>query len=199
MSKNEFLSALQLGLSGLPKDEIEERLNFYSEIIEDRMEEGLLEEEAVLAVGTVEKIVAQAVTEIPLAKIAKERIKPKRHLKVWEIVLLALGSPIWLSLGIAVVAVIVALYVSLWSVIISLWTVFGSLVICSLAGMIAGIILICNGSGFAGGAMIGAGIVCSGLSVFMFYGCKVATKGILILTKKMAVWIKNMFIKKEVV
>lgn len=199
MSKNEFLSALQLGLSGLPKDEIEERLNFYSEIIEDRMEEGLLEEEAVLAVGTVEEIVAQAVTEIPLAKIAKERIKPKRHLKVWEIVLLALGSPIWLSLGIAVVAVIVALYVSLWSVIISLWTVFGSLVICSLAGMIAGIILICNGSGFAGGAMIGAGIVCSGLSVFMFYGCKVATKGILILTKKMAVWIKNMFIKKEVV
>lgn len=199
MSKNEFLSALQLGLSGLPKDEIEERLNFYSEIIEDRMEEGLLEEEAVLAVGTVEEIVAQAVTEIPLAKIAKERIKPERHLKVWEIVLLALGSPIWLSLGIAVVAVIVAIYVSLWSVIISLWTVFGSLVICSLAGMIAGIILICNGSGFAGGAMIGAGIVCSGLSVFMFYGCKVATKGILILTKKMAVWIKNMFIKKEVV
>ena len=45
--------------------------------------------------------------------------------------------------------------------------------------------------------MIGAGIVCAGLSIFMFYGCKAATKGILVLTKKLAVWIKNCFIKKE--
>lgn len=198
MSKNEFLSALQKGLSGLPGDEIEERLNFYSEIIEDRMEEGIPEEEAVLAVGTVEEIVTQAVSEIPFTKIAKERIKPKRHLKVWEIVLLALGSPIWLSLGIAVVAVILALYVSVWSIIISLWAVFGSLGICSLAGVIAGIIFICTENTFSGIAMIGIGIVCAGISIFMYYGCKIVTKGILVLTKKLAVWIKNLFIKKEV-
>lgn len=198
MSKKEFLSTLQKGLSGLPGDEIKERLNFYSEIIEDRMEEGLSEEEAVLAVGTVEEIVTQAVSEIPFTKIAKERIKPKRHLKVWEIVLLALGSPIWLSLGIAVGAVILALYVSLWSVIISLWAVFGSLGSCFLAGMIAGIIFISTENVFSGIAMIGIGIVCAGLSIFMFYGCKTSTKGILILTKKIAVWIKNLFIKKEV-
>ena len=198
MSKNEFLSALQKGLSGLPGDEIEERLNFYSEIIEDRIEEGIPEEEAVLAVGTVEEIVTQAVSEIPFTKIAKERIKPKRHLKVWEIVLLALGSPIWLSLGIAVVAVILALYVSVWSIIISLWAVFGSLGICSLAGVIAGIIFICTENTFSGIAMIGIGIVCAGISIFMYYGCKIVTKGILVLTKKLAVWIKNLFIKKEV-
>ena len=198
MSKNEFLSALQKGLSGLPGDEIEERLNFYSEIIEDRIEEGIPEEEAVLAVGTVEEIVTQAVSEIPFTKIAKERIKPKRHLKVWEIVLLALGSPIWLSLGIAVVSVIFALYISLWSIIISLWAVFGSLGICSLAGMIAGIIFICTENTFSGIAMIGIGIVCAGISIFMYYGCKIVTKGILVLTKKLAVWIKNLFIKKEV-
>ena len=197
MSKNEFLSALQKGLSGLPGDEIEERLNFYSEIIEDRIEEGIPEEEAVLAVGTVEEIVTQAVSEIPFTKIAKERIKPKRHLKVWEIVLLALGSPIWLSLGIAVVAVILALYVSLWSIIICLWAVFGSLGICSLAGMIAGIIFICTENTFSGIAMIGIGIICAGISIFMYYGCKIVTKGILVLTKKLAVWIKNLFIKKE--
>lgn len=197
MSKQEFLAKLKTGLSGLPKDEIVERLNFYSEIIEDRIEEGISEEEAVSAVGTVDEIVVQAVTEIPLAKIAKERIKPKRRLRVWEIVLLALGSPIWLSLGIAVAAVIFSLYVLLWSVIISFWAVFGSIVLCFVGGIIAGIAMICTENVFSGIVMIGAGIVCAGISIFMFYGCKVATKGILILTKKIAVWIKNCFIKKE--
>lgn len=78
MKKQEFLSALKSGLSGLPRQDVEDRLNFYSEIIDDRMEEGLSEEEAVSAVGSVDEIVAQTVTEIPLAKIAKERIIPKR-------------------------------------------------------------------------------------------------------------------------
>lgn len=197
MSKQEFLAQLRKGLYGLPQDDIEERLTFYSEMIEDRIEEGLSEEEAVSAVGPVDEIVAQVVADIPLTKIAKEKIKPKRRLKAWEIVLLALGSPIWLSLGIAAAAVILSLYVSLWSVIISLWAVFGSLIGCSFGSMVAGLILTCSGNVLTGIAMISAGIVCAGLSIFMFYGCKAATKEILTLTKKIAVWVKNCFIKKE--
>lgn len=197
MSKQEFLVQLRKGLSGLPQDDIEERLMFYSEMIEDQMEEGLSEEQAVSAVGSVDEIVAQVVADIPLAKIAKERIRPKRRLSAGEIVLLALGSPIWLSLGIAAFAVILALYISLWAVIISLWAVFASLAACSIGGVLACVILIVGGNGASGVAMLAAGIVCAGLSIFMFYGCKAATKGTLILTKKMAIWTKNCFIKKE--
>lgn len=94
MDKQAFLTALRSGLSGLPQDDIEERLTFYGEMIDDRMEEGLSEEEAVAAIGEVSEIARQAVADTPLAKIAKERIRPKRRLKTWEIVLLALGSPI---------------------------------------------------------------------------------------------------------
>ena len=43
MRKWEFLSTLKNRLSGFPKQEVEERLNFYSEMIDDRMEEGLNE------------------------------------------------------------------------------------------------------------------------------------------------------------
>ena len=197
MNKQEFLAQLRKGLSGLPQDDIEERLTFYSEVIEDRIEEGLSEEEAVSAAGSVDEIVAQVVADIPLAKIAKERAKSKGRLKAWEIVLLALGSPIWLSLGIAAVAIILSLYVSLWSVMISLWAVFGSLIGGSFGSMVAGLVFACNGTVLTGIAIISAGIVCAGLSIFMFYGCKAATKEILILTKKLAVWIKNCFIKKE--
>ena len=198
MSKQEFLAQLRKGLSGLPQDDIEERLTFYSEMIEDRKEEGLSEEEAVSAVGTVDEIVTQVVAETPFAKIAKERIKSKRRLSAGEIVLLALGSPIWLSLGIAAFAVILSLYISLWAVIISLWAVFASFAACSIGGVLACVVFIVDGNGASGLAMLSAGIVCAGLAIFMFYGCKVATKGTLILTRKIAIWTKNCFIKKEV-
>lgn len=197
MNKQEFLTQLRKELSGLPQKDIEEYLTFYNEMIEDRIEEGLSEEEAVSAVGSLEEIVKQIVSDTSLIKIAKERIKQKRQIKAWEIVLLILGSPIWLSLGLAVFAVILSLYISLWAVIISLWAIFASVVACSISGILSCVFFNIGGNGASGVAMLAAGIVCAGLSIFMFYGCKTATKGILILTKKMAIWIKNCFIKKE--
>lgn len=197
MNKQEFLEQLHNGLSGLPQNDIEEGLTFYSEMIDDRMDEGLSEEEAVSAIGSVDEIVKQVVADIPLAKIAKERIKPKRRLSAGEIVLLALGSPIWFSLAVAAFAVILSLYVSLWAVIISLWAVFGSLVGCAVGGVAAGVVITFTDSVPSGIAILAAGLVCAGLAIFFFYGCRAATKGTLALTKRMALGIKNIFIKKE--
>ncbi len=196
MTKQEFLAQLRKCLSGLPQTDIEERLAFYSEMIEDCMEDGLSEGDAVSAVGSVNEIAEQIIADISLAKIVKERIKTKRQLRVWEIILLALGSPLWLALGIAAVAVFLSIYVSLWSVIVSAWAVFGSLAACSLGFVLAGIVFVCIDNTVSGIATIAAGLVCAGVSVFVFYGCKAATKGILMLTKKLALWIKNCFIKK---
>ena len=197
MHKQEFLAQLRRGLTGLPQGDISERLTFYSEMIDDRMEEGLTEVEAVAAIGSVDKIVSQIIADIPFSKIAKERIKPKRRLNTLEIILLVLGCPVWLSLAIAAIAVVISLYVSLWSIIISLWAVFVSLAASSLGGITACAIFIIRGSRYAGLAMLAAGIVLAGLSIFMLYGCKAATKGILLLTKKIAIGIKNCLIKKE--
>lgn len=197
MNKQEFLTQLCNGLSGLPKEDIEERLNFFSEMIDDRMEEGLSEEEAVKLAGSVDEIVAQTVAEIPLAKIAKERISPKRQLRVWELVLIIVGSPIWLSLAIAVIAVIFSVYVSLWAVIISLWSVFVALAVSALACILSSAITFFIGNVFTSLGLISAGLICAGLSIFMFFGCKAISKCILQLTKKFAIWIKNCFIKKE--
>ena len=197
MDKQEFITRLQNGLSGLPKDDIEERLNFYSEMIEDRMEDGLTEEEAIKEVGSVDEIVAQVISEVPLSKIAKERVKPKRKLETWEIILIIISSLIWFPLLVSVIAVIFSIYVTVWSVAITLWAVFVSLAGSSLGSMVAGIVFVCKGSTLSGIAMLAGGIICAGLSIFMFFGCKAATKGVFILTKKILVWIKNCFIKKE--
>ena len=196
MNKQEFLTQLRKGLSGLPQEDIEERLTFFSEIIEDQMEDGISEEDAVSAVGTVDEIVAQVVAEIPFAKIAKERIKSKRRPRAGEIVLLVLGSPIWLSLLIAAFAVVLSLYIVLWSLIVSLWAVFASFGACSIGGVLACVIFAVCGNAASGLAMLAAGIVCAGLAIFLFYGCKAATKGNLILTKRIAIWTKHCFIKR---
>lgn len=197
MNKQEFLGQLRKGLYGLPQDDVEERLTFYGEMIEDYIEEGISEEDAVSKIGSVDEIVSQIVAETPLTKIAKERIKPKRKLSAGEIVLLVLGAPLWLSLVISALAVIFSLYISLWSVLVSLWAVFASLAACSIGGVLACVIFTVSDNFTSGIAILAAGLVCAGLAIFMFYGCKAATKGTLLLTKKIAIWIKNCFIKKE--
>ncbi len=198
MSKQEFLMKLRKGLSGLSKNDIDEHLAFYSEMIDDRIEEGLSEEDAVCEMGDVDELISQIVAEIPLAKLVKERITPKQKLNAWEIILLVLGSPIWLSLLIAAFAVIISIYVSLWAVFIALWAVFGALVGCTFAGLVAGIVFACLGNVIPGIAMLSAVVVCTGFSIFMIYGCKAATKGIAVFTKKFVTWLKNCFMKKEV-
>lgn len=197
MTKNEFLNQLEDALKYLPQSEIEERISFYSEMIDDKIEEGILEEEAVASIGTVEEIVSQIVEEFPLAKIVKQKITNKKKLKAWEIVLLALGSPIWLSLLVSFFAVFFSLYVSVWAVIISLWAVFVSLVASGIGGVIGGLILVFTQNTLTGVWMLGASLVLAGLSILCFYGCKIATKYLIILTKKTVLWIKKLLLGKD--
>lgn len=196
MTKLQFLLSLHNKLSGLPQNEIEERLNFYSEMIEDRIEDGLSEEEAVSEIGTVDEIAEQIVSDIPLTKIAKEKIKPKRRIKAWEIILLILGAPLWLSILIAIFAVIFSLYLSLWAVIVSLWASFVAVIGSSLGGIMSGIVLGIYNNTLTGVALISAGLVCMGLAIFFFFGCQAVTKGIMFLSKKSILLLKKSFIKK---
>ena len=196
MHKQEFLDRLQAGLAGLPQADIEERLNFYHEMIADAMEEGLTEEEAVASVGSVGQIVNQIVAEIPLGRLAKEKIKSRRS-KTWEIILLVLGSPVWFSLLAAAAAVVLALYISWWAVVISAWAVFASLAASSVGGTAAGVLLLCQGNMAGGIVMLAGAMVCAGLAIFAFYGCKSLTELTLKLTGKLVLWTKNCIVKKE--
>ena len=197
MKKQEFLAALRARLSDLPIADAEERLLFYSESIDDRMEDGLAEEEAVTAIGSADEIVEQILAEIPLARLVKEKVRPRRRLQGWEILLLAIGAPIWLSLAVSALAVILSLYAALWAVVISLWAVFASLAACAFGGLAVGIGLAVGGYTFTGLTLLSAGLVCTGLSILCFLACGGATKGTAILAKKLVLGMKFAFIRKE--
>ena len=197
MNKEQFITELKNGLSGLPQTDIDERIVFYGEMIDDRMEEGMSEAEAVYGIGSVEEIVSQTISEVPLTKIVKKRITPNRSLQTWEIVLIVLGLPLWLPLLLAALAVILALYAVIWSLILSLWAVELSMIACALSGMAAAVVHWFHGDILPGFAMLGVAFLFGGISIFGFFGCLAATKGILILTKKAMLSIKSRFIRKE--
>ena len=186
MKKHEFILWLRDKLSCLPRQELEERLAFYDEMIQDRMEEGLSEEEAVSQMGDPEEIAAQIIQETPLPLLVKEKIKPNGKLKAWNIALLALGAPIWLSLLVAALAVV-----------ISLWSCFAAVAVCAPAGILGGIVFITTGHGLSGAALMAASLVCAGLAIFLFIGCKAATKGAAWLTRQVPQAMKRSFMKKE--
>lgn len=197
MNKQEFIAELQNKLSGLPEKDVQDRLIFYGEMIDDRMEDGLSEEEAVRDIGSVDEIAEQIIAETPLVKIVKDKIKTKQKIQTWEIILLILGFPILGSLLISAFAVIISVYATIWSIVISFWAVFASMVACAVCGVGIGIGFSLSSSTLIGIALIGTGLVCTGLSIYLFFGCTAATKGTVLLTNKIILMTKNCFIKKE--
>lgn len=194
MTKLEFLKDLENRIADL--EEKGNWLKYYGEVIDDRIEDGQSEQEAVASLGDINVIINEILQQTPITKLAKTKLN-RKTLRGWEIALLIIGFPLWFSLLCAVAAVIIALYIVLGSVIISFWASFGMTIAGSAGGLISGIVLAFGSQPLSGVALIGAGLTLSGISILLFYGCKAITDGTVRLTKKIILGIKNSFIKKE--
>ena len=197
MNKEQFLDELRRELSGLPQEDIEERIAFYEEMIADRMDEGMSEKEAVSGIGSVEEITRQIMSEIPLTKLVKEKVRPKRSLKAWEIVLLVLGSPVWIPLAIAAVAVLLSVYAVLWAVVICVYAVDFSFAAGTLAGVVGVFAYLKAGNPVGALFSLGTGIVCAGLAILMFFVSVWITKAVIKLGGRILLGIKISFVGRE--
>ena len=193
MNKEQFLIELAAALSGLPEEDVEKSLEYYSEMIDDRVEEGLSEEEAVADLGSIEEIRRQTVKATPVTKIIKEKIKTKRSLSGLEITLLIVGFPIWFPLLVAAVAVIFSVWISFWAVIISFYATEVAFIASALGGIIASVFLLALGHTAAGLFLLGCSLVCAGIGLLWIFVCKYSTKGLIWLT---SVFVKSLFIRK---
>ena len=204
MNKQKFLAALQKKLSHLPEQDRRDQIVFYGEMIDDRMEEGLSESAAVAAIGSIEQIAAQILQNAA----GEPSLVQKRKRGAWEITLLILGSPLWLSLliaafaiGISLIvslfAVLISVYAVLWSVLISLWATWVGLIGGAVGGLLGGFLLLCFGNAPSGTVLIGMCLVCAGLSILLLFGCKAATRGTLYLSALLAKAVARCFRRKE--
>ncbi len=199
MTKQEFLASLREGLRGLPPADIEERIAFYDEMIDDRMEEGLTEEEALAELGSVESVIVQITADTPLVKLVKEKVRSerKRSGKGLTTVLLVLGSPIWVSLLIAAFAVALSLAAAAWSVVISLYAAALSLSVGGVAFVAFSVIYILRGNIPGAAFAVGAGLAAVGLGLLLFPACNALAKGLVKGMKKLVLGFKSLLMRKK--
>ena len=197
MTKKEFLNALGAHLSSLSTHEVEEQIRFYGEIIDDRVEDGLDEEEAVAQIGNVDELAARILAELPPESKKCASCDGKRRLGALEITLLAVGSPIWLALGISASALLISLAAVLWSVVVAAWSVFVSFAAVAVACLPVGIGFAVGGYLPSGLALVGACLVLGGLAIFAFFGCRATTRGSVWLTKWVIACIGRVLVRRE--
>ena len=198
MTKNEFVTQLKNKLSDLSQDDIQKSVDYYCEMIDDRVEDGLSEEEAVAAIGNIDDIAQQILMDIPLTKLVKAKVTPKRSMKWWEITLIIIGFPVWLPVLVAIISVIFSLIVSVASIIISLYAVVFSLFASALACLITAGTAFVSGSIVSGFLMTGTAFVCVGTAILLFLLFNELVKLIIKLFKLIIEKTKALFVKKGV-
>lgn len=181
MTKSEFLNELKNQIAIYPSEETDRSIEYYSEMIDDRMEDGMTEAEAIASLGKIEAIAQQIKEELPITTLVKQKTKEKtkdKKLPVWAIILLIFGFPLWGGVLLAIISAILGLYILIWSMDLFLWTMMLGFGICGLAG-VAGFIGSCI-YGSAGSALfyLGTTLAGGGLGIFLFFGSLLLAKGI---------------------
>ncbi len=201
MIKQEFLDELKAKLNGLPETEITKSLDYYQEMIDERIDDGLSEEEAVEAMGTAQEAADQILTEIPLPKLVVNKVKPKKAKKggsiVLTIVLLILTCWFWLPISICLIVAFLCVYICFWVVIIALYATDFAFAVGGLGAIPLGIFFILTGHPATGVGFIGAGLLLVGAAVMLFIPFTMLAKLLVKASGKFVLWIKKLLTKKK--
>lgn len=197
MSKFDFINLLIDRLNGLPPQDIQNYVDYYSEMIDDRIEDGMSEADAVAALGPIDDIALQILKDTPLTKLVKNKVKPAHKPSAFEIILLILGSPVWLAVLIAVFAVIISVYAALWAVVISLYAAMLSIGVSGLGCTAGAAVMLIYGTLPQAAALLGAGLVLAGLCILFLLLCNLIAKGTFKLSRAVILKTKSAFVGKE--
>ncbi len=193
MTKHDFLGELLKRLSALPQAEQEKAYAFYAEILDDSMEDGMTEEQAVDKLGSVDEIASHIVAETPLSVLLKTRAGRGKRGRL-TVILLVLGFPVWFPVLITLAALLFTLFVLLWVLNAVLWAVFAACTAAAAGGLIglfftadAGSRLMC----------LGGALVLTGLAAALFPASVAATKQFARLTRALWRRIKTSIFRKR--
>lgn len=186
MKKLEFINELGAQLHSMPAEEVRPLLDYYMEIVADRMEDGMTEEEAVASLGPIPELAEKILAEQPQPEQEPEPIptpaplsepvpQTKRRWSGSSIALAIVLSPLWLTLLCVLISIEIAVWVTLASLVVS------------------------------SGAMIPGGIACAVLSLIPMFdpvsasarifvsGCSLVCAGIGCLLLPLSVWLIRLF------
>lgn len=168
MNKEEFLKTLERLLKSLKRDERKRFISYYSEMIDDYVEDGCTEEDAVKRIGGPGEIAQEILSGQEMAEYKPVSL----GMKILIIVLLILGCPIWGSLAVAGLClafagllVILSGYLVIWCIPLVTGALSVSSIILAVVSMTGSAVLMFDNAA-AGLMQMGSGIFFAGLSIF---------------------------------
>jgi len=184
MTKIEYLNKIRQILGSKRTPEAERSIEYYSEMIDDLIEDGMTVEEATAKIGTPEEIAdlilngsndSKQDDTVESSTVSGHKVK--RKFKPWQTLLIILTSPIWLSILLTVIIIAfciaitaIVLYIVLWSVIISLYAAILGLAVSSIAALCAAVIFTATGQFHSALFTLGAALVLAGITIPSFIG-----------------------------
>lgn len=199
MNKAQFLSEIREGISSLSEKDIESSLQYYSEMIDDRIEDGMSEEESVSAMGTVEEAVAQILRDKPAAEPdqnkghkgaqwARQNLTRNKRLLL---VLLILSFPFLVTIAGSLLIVVISVAASLYASSIGVF-------VGGIACAVKGVALIAVETAVAEAILyFGVALMLLGASVLIFIAAHYFVKLMGFVCKKVIAFIKSKLPEKE--
>jgi len=164
MNKEQFINDLKSRLKYMPDADAGRSVDYYSEMIDDCIEGGMSEEDAVKSMGAVEEIAGQILAECDEPPKKTGKIKSGRKLHTWEITLLAVGSPVWFPIVLALLIVAISVYAVVWAAVCVMYAVFITFAAGVLVGIAGGVANLFIPDLSLSLMFFGAGVFLAGLS-----------------------------------
>lgn len=184
MTKEHFLLSLEKELKQQQIENLTTYINYYDEIINDYMEDGYTELEALNKLDSIDQIVQTIKDENGLTEQSAVKRNPML------IVLLIVGAPLWGSILISIILL-------LFSGLIILWCgpfILGAL---SFSGLLTGIVslagLVFNQQLFYIVTQLGVALIATAVGILLLLGTVYSTKYVGVFSKKIISTLQKIF------
>lgn len=198
MNKDEFLHRLRRKLRVLPKEEIDNAVQYYEEYFEDS---GLGEEQTTAQLGSPAAAASQILADYAINRVDGSGRKVKRRLPlVWFILLAIFASPIALPIGIVFVALIIVVLITAVSVLAAMACVVVSMIIGGV--FLAGVGICVTLQNMPTAVFVcGLGLTAAGagalLMIPLIMLCRVSCRGIMALVSKILKKVRKVPAERE--
>lgn len=193
MNKQEYLAQLRAALACLPEGEIEESVAFYTEMIDDRVADGLTEEEATAQLDDPKAAARAIIADLPVVPRTVVRTKQRNRALYWTLVIL--GFPLWFPLLLAAGMLVLAGLLTIWCLILGLWLLAAGLLAGGPLGIGVCLWALAVGQPAYGVFELGSGLLCFGLGLFCLHGAVAASKTLMQVSRQWIAKAKAPFVK----
>ena len=161
---------LEARLASLPRSEIDKTKAYFDEMIQDRMEDGSTEEEAVAAMGDPAVVAAGILSDASIPSLVRAKVEKQRekssHTGLF-ILIAILGFPLWFPLLMAIFSIVLAFYITIGAILISIYAVLFAFIVSGVACVVFAVPAFVMLGPARGLVVLGTGLILCGIALLL--------------------------------